>query len=208
MHQQVLSSADFHVGHSSCNLQSVIYIWWFPRRILHWILHCWWSSRYPTTDLATDPATDTDTESGCVSYVPMSVNNSVRSGRVPGLGPDPTHDGSSSYRPRSSFPLPADGTLGPGASNGDDSQSQYGGAPRAGTKRGLVYTSYSLSPGSPNPPSASASAVSAAAAITNSTTTTNNISDRLDSVQRRHQLIGRQIRFPRPRRRLQGVRGR
>ena len=59
----------------------------------------------PATDPATDTDTDTDTESGCVSYVPMSVNNSVRSGRVPGLGPDPTHDGSSSYRPRRQLSL-------------------------------------------------------------------------------------------------------
>ena len=54
-------------------------------------------------------------------------------GPGPGLGPDPTHDGSSSYRHRNSFPLPADGSLGPSASNGD-----------VGAKRRYIDMSYSL----------------------------------------------------------------
>ena len=76
-------------------------------------------------------------------------------GLGPGLGPDPTHDGSSSCRHRNSFPLPADGSLGP-RSRGDGDDSQYGGILRVGAKRRYIDMSYSLNPGFPDPPSVSA----------------------------------------------------
>jgi len=71
-------------------------------------------------------------------------------GPGPGLGPDPTHDGSSSYRHRNSFPLPADGSLGPSASNGDD--SQYGGVPRVSKKRKKAPSPSGIADEAPSPP--------------------------------------------------------
>ena len=92
--------------------------------------------------------------------LPLGGQHSQRDDNNPpvpgaGPGPGPTHDGRSlSYRRKNSSLHPAVGSLGPSASNSGD--SQHGKTSRAGAKRGLVDTSYSLSPGSPNPPTASA----------------------------------------------------